>query len=78
LRSPDEEIANSDVNFVSLFNVAGGPAISVPAGFDSNHLPIGLQLAGRPFADATVLAAAVGFQRATEWHRHFPQFGELP
>lgn len=75
-RAGDEPIANGDVNFLSLFNVTGGPAISLPAGFDSNGLPIGLQLAGRPYADSTVLSAARGFQEATDWHRKFPSVGE--
>ncbi len=75
-RAGDEAIANGDVNFLSLFNLTGGPAISLPAGFDSNGLPIGLQLAGRPYADSTVLSAARGFQEATDWHRKFPSVGE--
>ncbi len=35
-------------------------------------LPVGLQLAGRPFAEARVLRAADAFQRATDWHRRMP------
>ena len=54
------------------FNYLGLPAISVPCGFDDHGLPIGLQLAGRPFAEATVLRAADAFQRETDWHRRAP------
>ncbi|MCC7359275.1 MAG: amidase [Anaerolineales bacterium] len=58
-----------------LFNLTGQPAISVPAGFSSDGLPIGVQLAGRLFEDATVLAAAHAFIEATQWHHQRPQLG---
>ncbi len=54
------------------FNYLGLPAISVPCGFDDRGLPLGLQLAGRPFAEATVLRAADAFQQETDWHRKAP------
>ena len=54
------------------FNYLGLPTISIPCGFDANGLPIGLQLAGRPFAEARVLQAADAFQRATDWHQQEP------
>jgi aspartyl-tRNA(Asn)/glutamyl-tRNA(Gln) amidotransferase subunit A len=54
------------------FNYLGLPAISVPCGFDPNGLPIGLQLAGRPFAEARVLTAADAYQRDTDFHRRIP------
>ena len=54
------------------FNYLGLPAVSVPCGFDDCGLPVGLQLAGRPFAEARVLRAADAFQRDTDWHRRAP------
>lgn len=54
------------------FSYLGLPAISVPCGFDSRGLPIGLQLAGRPFAEARLLRAGDAFQRDTDWHQHHP------
>ncbi len=53
-------------------NYLGVPAISVPCGFDTRGLPIGLQLVGRPFDEATVLRVAHAFQQATDWHRRAP------
>jgi aspartyl-tRNA(Asn)/glutamyl-tRNA(Gln) amidotransferase subunit A len=50
------------------FNYLGLPAISIPCGFDANGLPIGLQLAGRPFAEARLLRLADAYQRDTDWH----------
>ena len=54
------------------FNYLGLPAISVPCGFDPNGLPIGLQLAARPFAEARLCAAADAYQRDTGWHARLP------
>ncbi len=48
-------------------NIAGLPAISVPAGFDSG-LPIGLQVIGKPFAEETILKIAHTYQQVTDWH----------
>jgi len=53
-------------------NYLGVPALVVPCGFDSRGLPIGLQLVGRPFAEATLLAAGHAFQRETDWHSRAP------
>jgi aspartyl-tRNA(Asn)/glutamyl-tRNA(Gln) amidotransferase subunit A len=57
-------------------NIAGLPAISVPAGFvdgpDGQGLPVGLQVIGKPFDEATVLRVAYAFQEATEWHKARP------
>lgn len=54
------------------FNYLGLPAASAPCGFDPNGLPIGLQIAGRPFAEARVLKAVDAYQRDTDWHRRRP------
>ena len=54
------------------FNYLGLPTISLPCGFDDRGLPVGLQLAGRPFAEATVLCAADAYQQVTDWHRKAP------
>jgi aspartyl-tRNA(Asn)/glutamyl-tRNA(Gln) amidotransferase subunit A len=51
------------------FNLSGLPAISFPCGFSSEGLPIGLQVAGKPFEEATVLRVAHAYQQLTDWHR---------
>jgi aspartyl-tRNA(Asn)/glutamyl-tRNA(Gln) amidotransferase subunit A len=53
-------------------NLAGLPGMSVPAGFDSNGLPIGLQLVGKYFDEARVLNVAHQFQQQTDWHLRAP------
>ena len=61
----------ADVFTVSA-NLAGLPAISVPCGFTSNRLPIGLQFTGRRFDESTVLRAADAYERDTEWSKQRP------
>ena len=65
----------ADVNTVAV-NLAGLPAISVPAGFApgaaGNELPVGLQLIAPAFAEARLLAAAHQLQLATDWHLRQP------
>jgi aspartyl-tRNA(Asn)/glutamyl-tRNA(Gln) amidotransferase subunit A len=51
------------------FNVAGLPSISVPCGYSSEGLPIGLQISGPAFADSRVLAVAGAYEAATQWSR---------
>lgn len=55
-------------------NLTGFPAISVPCGFTEGGLPIGLQLTGRPFAEATILQLAYAQEQETNWHQHRPMF----
>jgi aspartyl-tRNA(Asn)/glutamyl-tRNA(Gln) amidotransferase subunit A len=54
------------------FNLTGQPAISVPCGFTKAGLPIGLQLVGRPFDEATLFRAAAAYESATNWHLRTP------
>ncbi len=61
----------ADVFTVSA-NLAGLPAISVPCGFSEGHLPVGLQLTGRMFDEATLLRAADAYERETDWHAQAP------
>lgn len=54
-------------------NFCGLPAMSVPSGFTSKNLPIGLQFVGRALDDDAVIAAAALFQSKTNWHRRHPR-----
>jgi len=60
------------VRLLAVFNFTGQPALSVCCGFDSRKLPIGLQLVGRPFADATVLRLGQAYESATDWLERLP------
>jgi aspartyl-tRNA(Asn)/glutamyl-tRNA(Gln) amidotransferase subunit A len=61
----------NDIFTVSA-NLTGLPSISVPCGFSDSRLPIGLQLTGRAFDEATLLRAADAYQRETEFHQQAP------
>ena len=52
-------------------NIAGIPAISIPAGF-ADKLPIGMQIMGKPFSEDMLLRIAFAYEQATEWHKRKP------
>ena len=54
------------------FNLAGLPTVSFPCGFSAEGLPVGIQVAGKPFEEATVLRVAHAYQQLTDWHRREP------
>ncbi len=58
--------------FTYPFNCTGQPAASVPCGWTDDGLPVGLQIVGRPFDDATVLRAAAAFESASPWSHRQP------
>jgi aspartyl-tRNA(Asn)/glutamyl-tRNA(Gln) amidotransferase subunit A len=59
--------------FTAPFNLAGIPALSVPCGFSSENLPIGLQIVSRAWNESGVLRVGYAYQQATEWHKRRPQ-----
>jgi aspartyl-tRNA(Asn)/glutamyl-tRNA(Gln) amidotransferase subunit A len=62
----------SDIYTISV-NLAGLPALSLPCGFDGDGMPIGLQIIGKHFDEATILRLAYAYEQATEWHRRKPR-----
>lgn len=63
---------NPELENTGQFNVYGIPAISVPCGFTTAGLPVGLMIAGPRFAEGRVLAVARAYEQATEWRRRRP------
>jgi aspartyl-tRNA(Asn)/glutamyl-tRNA(Gln) amidotransferase subunit A len=55
------------------FNPLGIPSVSVPCGFTSSGLPVGLQISGPPWAEARILSVAAAYERATKWHGMHPR-----
>ena len=51
------------------------PTISIPCGFTSAGLPIGLQIAGAPWAEPSIFALAHAYEQATQWHTRHPKLG---
>lgn len=68
---PNEQ--NLRPNFTNPFNLTGLPAISVPCGFTSFNLPVGLQIVTRPFEEATAFRVAYAYEQATDWHSRRPK-----
>jgi aspartyl-tRNA(Asn)/glutamyl-tRNA(Gln) amidotransferase subunit A len=61
----------SDIYTISV-NLAGSPALSLPCGFDSEGLPIGMQIIGKHFDECTILNLAYAYEQSTDWHRKKP------
>ncbi len=61
----------TDIYTISV-NLAGLPGISIPCGFTGAGLPVGLQLIGRPFQEADLLAVAHAYESAHDWHAKHP------
>jgi aspartyl-tRNA(Asn)/glutamyl-tRNA(Gln) amidotransferase subunit A len=59
-------------SFTAPFNLANTPALSINCGFTSGNLPIGLQIAGKPFDESTIFQVAYAYEQATDWHTRRP------
>jgi aspartyl-tRNA(Asn)/glutamyl-tRNA(Gln) amidotransferase subunit A len=70
-----QPVRPSLVRYTRPFNVSGHPVASVPCGFTADGLPIGMQVIGRSFDEATVLRLADAYQRVTDWHTRRPPLG---
>ena len=76
--SPDPAITGKhNVNrtpwlLTTVPSLANLPALAVPCGFSADGLPLSLQIAGRPYADPTVLRAGHAYEQATNWHTRCP------
>src|ERR1051325_7029062 len=65
----------SDIYTISI-NLAGLPAVSLPCGFDKDGMPIGMQLIGKHFDEATILRVAHYYEQSTPWHTQKPKLGD--
>ncbi len=54
--------------YTVMINIAGLPSLALPCGYDSNNMPIGMQLIGNSFGEKTILSAGAAYQNATDWH----------
>jgi len=68
----EEDMLSAIMQFTGVPSLTGLPALAVPCGFDPEGLPIGMQLIGRPFDEATLFQAGAAFQAATNFHQQAP------
>jgi aspartyl-tRNA(Asn)/glutamyl-tRNA(Gln) amidotransferase subunit A len=61
------------MQFTGVPSLTGLPSLSVPCGYDSDNLPIGMQIIGRPFGEATLFRVGAAFQGATGFHARAPE-----
>lgn len=68
----EESVLAASWRFTYPFNLAGLPTISIPCGFTSENLPIGLQISARPFDEMTMLRVAHAYERTHDWCERLP------
>ena len=67
INGQDEDLMLAMIRLLAPFNLTGLPAISVCCGYDSDAMPIGLQIVGKPYEDDKVLRVAHAYQTSTQW-----------
>lgn len=67
-----EAVPSALTRFTRIYNLVGIPSLSLPCGFSSSGLPIGLQVAGKPFDEATVLKVGHAYESNTPWKDRHP------
>lgn len=72
LDRPDAILDVARTVFTTYWDSVGNPVLAVPMGFSDGGLPISLQIAGRPFDEASVLRVGDAFQQRTDWHARVP------
>jgi aspartyl-tRNA(Asn)/glutamyl-tRNA(Gln) amidotransferase subunit A len=68
----EEDMLSAIMQYTGVPSLTGLPSLSVPCGFSPEGLPIGMQIIGRPFDEATVLRVGHAYQEMTDWHRKEP------
>jgi len=70
--SLSDDVLDVEIGHTGIANLTGHPALSIRAGFTEDGLPVGLELTGRMFDEATILRLGHAFETATEWYRRRP------
>lgn len=73
IEDSEESVDNAIVRYLAPFNLTGLPALSIPCGFSSEDLPIGMQIIGKAFDETTVLTVGHAYEQASNWHTKFPE-----
>lgn len=72
LGNKDKPLVRAYLDLTLPFNLSGHPAVSIPCGFSSDGLPIGMQIVGKYFDEGTILRVAHQYQLVTQWHQKVP------
>jgi aspartyl-tRNA(Asn)/glutamyl-tRNA(Gln) amidotransferase subunit A len=72
----EEDMLAAIMQFTGVPSLTGLPSLALPCGFDADGLPIGMQVIGRPFDEATLFRIGAAFQEATDFHKRAPALGE--
>jgi aspartyl-tRNA(Asn)/glutamyl-tRNA(Gln) amidotransferase subunit A len=68
----EEDMLSAIMQYTGVPSLTGLPSLAVPCGFDGDGLPIGMQVIGRPFDEATLFRVGAAFQEATDFHTRAP------
>ncbi|HEX8860180.1 MAG TPA: amidase [Actinomycetes bacterium] len=68
----EEDMLSAIMQFTGVPSLTGLPSLNVPCGFDHDGLPVGMQVIGRPFAEASLFRVGAAFQEVTDFHRRAP------
>ena len=68
----EEDMLSAIMQYTGVPSLTGLPSMSVPCGFSPDGLPIGMQIIGKPFEEATIFRVGHAYQQATDWHTREP------
>jgi aspartyl-tRNA(Asn)/glutamyl-tRNA(Gln) amidotransferase subunit A len=68
----EENMLSAIMQFTGVPSLTGLPSLNVPCGFDQEGLPVGMQIIGKPFDEATLFRIGAAFQSATDFHKRAP------
>jgi amidase len=68
----DADALTDFLRFVTPFDMAGNPTITLPGGFGEDDMPLGFQFVGRPFEEELLIRLGDAYQRETDWHLRHP------
>ena len=68
----EEDMLSAIMQYTGVPSLTGLPALAVPCGFDPDGLPVGMQLIGKPFDEATLFRVGAAYQALTDFHRQAP------
>jgi len=68
----DPDLVAARLRYTAPFDMSGHPTLTLPGAITSDGVPVGFQIVGRAFDEATILAAGHAYQQATDWHLRRP------